>query len=147
MQQTERAAAEGRMRSFAKRGFFLRFGCIFGGRQLELVSLYLKSLTTSPTPQLHHVVEDLSTNSAGTDMSMRLQLAVMAEIRVLMRPYRRSCGARSLPLDGHPQWLLDVRRRPEVFRAMQSLTRRQQWPRSPRISSSPPSSAANTLSP
>ncbi|KNG49123.1 isocitrate dehydrogenase subunit 1 mitochondrial precursor [Stemphylium lycopersici] len=56
----------GRMRSFAKRGFFLRFpGCFFGERQLQLVSLHLKSLTTSPTPQLHHAVEDLSKNGAA----------------------------------------------------------------------------------
>jgi hypothetical protein len=28
---------------------------------------------------------------------------------MLMRLSRRSCGARSLPLDGHPPWLHDVR--------------------------------------
>jgi hypothetical protein len=79
-------------------------------------------------------------------VSMRLQLASMAGIRVLMRLYRRSCGARSLPLDGHPQWPLAVRTPPEMLREIQVLTWRQQWPRSLRTSLSPPSSAANTPS-
>jgi hypothetical protein len=100
----------GRMRSFAKRGFFLRFGCFFGERQLQLVSLHLKSLTTSPTPQLHDAVEDLATNSAGTTPFIHAQLGDFEgeATPVLMRPYRRSCGARSLPHDGRPPWPLDV---------------------------------------
>ena len=100
-----------RMRSFAKRGFFLRFGMLF--RRAAAPACF-------SLPQIPHHQPYAATSlccRGPRNEQRRYEPGSARPIEcffgckatpVLMRSYRRSCGARSLPHDGRPPWLLDV---------------------------------------
>jgi hypothetical protein len=131
-----------RMRSFAKRGFS---GTLFRARQIA----QLDSLPQNPHHQLLAPLPPITMLSRTSQRTAQVRPSPRTSHwgprcanRLLMPVYRRSCGARSLHDAAHP-WSHEVRWR-QTAQAHAAPDRRQQWPRSTRTSSSPPSSAAST---